>query len=57
MCILRMYGGPVGCRGDRRVRAVLSSAKIGTSSWRYYTAGVACQAAEYYAGVGESPPP
>ena len=37
------------------VGAVLSSAKIGTSSWRYYTAGVACQAFEYYAGVGEAP--
>ena len=34
---------------------MLSSAKIGTSSWRYYTAGVACQASEYYAGVGEAP--
>jgi conjugative relaxase-like TrwC/TraI family protein len=33
----------------------LSSAKIGTSSWRYYTDGVACQASEYYAGVGEAP--
>ena len=33
----------------------MSSAKIGTSSWRYYTAGVACQASEYYAGVGEAP--
>ena len=34
---------------------MLSSAKIGTSSWRYYTEGVACQASEYYAGVGEAP--
>jgi len=34
---------------------VLSSAKIGTSSWRYYTAGVACRASEYYLGVGEAP--
>jgi hypothetical protein len=34
---------------------VLSSAKIGTSSWRYYTDGVACRASEYYAGVGEAP--
>jgi len=33
----------------------LSSAKIGTSSWRYYTDGVACQASEYYLGVGEAP--
>jgi conjugative relaxase-like TrwC/TraI family protein len=35
--------------------AVLSSAKIGTASWRYYTAGVACRASEYYLGVGEAP--
>ncbi len=34
---------------------MLSSAKIGTSSWRYYTDGVACRATEYYAGVGEAP--
>jgi conjugative relaxase-like TrwC/TraI family protein len=34
---------------------VLSSAKIGTSSWRYYTDGVACRASEYYAGAGEAP--
>ncbi|HWH00411.1 MAG TPA: MobF family relaxase, partial [Pilimelia sp.] len=34
---------------------MLSSAKIGTSSWRYYTDGVACGASEYYAGVGEAP--
>ena len=34
---------------------MLSSAKIGTSSWRYYTDGVACGAGEYYAGVGEAP--
>ncbi len=34
---------------------MLSSAKIGTSSWRYYTDGVACKASEYYLGVGEAP--
>jgi conjugative relaxase-like TrwC/TraI family protein len=34
---------------------VLSSAKIGTSSWRYYSNGVACAATEYYLGVGEAP--
>ena len=34
---------------------MLSSAKIGTSSWRYYTNGVACAATEYYLGVGEAP--
>jgi conjugative relaxase-like TrwC/TraI family protein len=56
MCILRMYGGVAwlpGCRTG--VGSVLSSAKIGTSSWRYYTDGVACQANEYYAGAGEAP--
>ena len=34
---------------------MLSSAKIGTSSWRYYTQAVACRASEYYLGVGEAP--
>jgi conjugative relaxase-like TrwC/TraI family protein len=34
---------------------VLSSAKIGTSSWRYYTNSVACAATEYYLGAGEAP--
>jgi conjugative relaxase-like TrwC/TraI family protein len=34
---------------------VLSSAKIGTSSWRYYTQEVACRATEYYLGIGEAP--
>jgi len=56
MCILRMYGGAAwlpGCRTG--VGPVLSSAKIGTSSWRYYTDGVACRAVEYYAGAGEAP--
>jgi hypothetical protein len=55
MCILRMYGGRDGCRGRGGFGAVLSSAKIGTASWRYYTAGVACRASEYYLGVGEAP--
>jgi hypothetical protein len=32
-----------GCCGYGGGR-VLSSAKIGTGSWRYYTAGVACRA-------------
>jgi len=44
-----------GCRVAEGVEAVLSSAKIGTSSWRYYTDGVACRASEYYLGVGEAP--
>jgi conjugative relaxase-like TrwC/TraI family protein len=34
---------------------VLSSAKIGTASWRYYTEAVACRPTEYYLGVGEAP--
>jgi conjugative relaxase-like TrwC/TraI family protein len=34
---------------------LLSSAKIGTSSWRYYTNSVACAATEYYLGAGEAP--
>src|SRR4051794_316914 len=34
---------------------VLSSAKIGTSSWRYYTAGGAWAATDYYIGAGEAP--
>ncbi len=34
---------------------MLSSAKIGTSSWRYYTDSVACAATEYYLGAGEAP--
>jgi conjugative relaxase-like TrwC/TraI family protein len=55
MCIVRMYGGAAGCRVAEGVGPVLSSAKIGTSSWRYYTDGVACRASEYYAGAGEAP--
>jgi conjugative relaxase-like TrwC/TraI family protein len=46
----------VAFRGNREeVAAVLSSAKIGTSSWRYYTDSVACRPTEYYLGVGEAP--
>ncbi|MGQ0846963.1 MAG: MobF family relaxase [Sporichthyaceae bacterium] len=33
----------------------MSSAKIGTSSWRYYTNSVACAATEYFLGAGEAP--
>jgi len=52
MCILRMYGGAAWLSGCRTgVGPVLSSAKIGTSSWRYYTNGVACRASEYYLGA------
>lgn len=39
----------------REARPVLSSSNIGTSSWRYYTNGVACAATEYYLGVDEAP--
>jgi hypothetical protein len=55
MGILRMYGGRDDCRGCGGFGAVLSSSKIGTSSWRYYTQAVACRATEYYLGVGEAP--
>jgi len=41
--------------GRAAVMVVLSSAKIGTASWRYYADAVACRAADYYAGVGEAP--
>ena len=51
MCILRMYGGGVWLLRLTGGAVVLSSAKIGTGSWRYYTAGVACRASEYYMGV------
>jgi conjugative relaxase-like TrwC/TraI family protein len=34
---------------------VLSSSKIGTSSWRYYQNEVARGACDYYTGVGEAP--
>ena len=37
------------------VLVVLSSAKIGTASWRYYTDSVACRPTEHYLGVGEAP--
>ena len=34
---------------------MLSSAKIGRTSWRYYQASVAVGACEYYLGAGETP--
>ena len=34
---------------------VLSSAKIGTATWRYYQDSVAAGACEYYTGHGEAP--
>ena len=42
----------ISVRGKRRV---LSSAKIGRTSWRYYQASVAVGACEYYLGAGEQP--
>jgi conjugative relaxase-like TrwC/TraI family protein len=36
-------------------KSVLSSAKIGRTSWRYYQASVAVGACEYYLGAGEQP--
>ncbi len=50
-----MYGGGPGqdyrCGGKH----VLSSAKIGRTSWRYYQDSVAVGACEYYLGAGEQP--
>ena len=50
-----MYGGGSGqvyrCGGKH----VLSSAKIGCTSWRYYQHSVAVGACEYYLGAGEQP--
>jgi hypothetical protein len=40
MCILDMYVARSGCRAGEGVGVVLSSAKIGTSSWRYYAGWV-----------------
>jgi conjugative relaxase-like TrwC/TraI family protein len=42
----------ISVRGKTRV---LSSAKIGRTSWRYYQASVAVGACEYYLGAGETP--
>ncbi|HEY3605774.1 MAG TPA: relaxase domain-containing protein, partial [Sporichthyaceae bacterium] len=50
-----MYARRRRWRAIRGLEAVLSSAKIGTSSWRYYTNSVACAASEYYLGTGEAP--
>lgn len=52
---LNVRSAPSLRAGWREVGGVLSSAKIGTSSWRYYTQSVACRATEYYLGVGEAP--
>ncbi len=49
-----MYGGGVlGMVAGGFV--VLSSAKMGTRSWRYYTDDVACRTTEYYLGLEEAP--
>ena len=50
-----MYRRPSAGRFWNGVTVVLSSAKIGTASWRYYTDCVACRTTEYYLGVGEAP--
>ena len=55
MCIPRMYRRSSAGRFWNGVTTVLSSAKIGTASWRYYTDCVACRTTEYYLGVGEAP--
>ncbi len=52
--LLRCVSG-AACEGVGGGGWVLSSAKISTSSWRYYTASVACQPTEYYLGLGEAP--
>jgi hypothetical protein len=39
----------------RTVTGMLSTAKIGTGSWRYYSNQVQRGACEYYLGVGEAP--
>jgi conjugative relaxase-like TrwC/TraI family protein len=44
-------GRDIGAGGKH----VLSSAKIGRTSWRYYQANVAVGACEYYLGAGEQP--
>src|SRR5450432_3158818 len=49
-----MVGGS-GRDIDAGVNQVLSSAKIGRTSWRYYQASVAVGACEYYLGAGETP--
>src|SRR5665213_4495958 len=50
-----MYGGGSGRDIGAGVNHVLSSAKIGRTSWRYYQASVAVGACEYYLGAGEQP--
>jgi conjugative relaxase-like TrwC/TraI family protein len=50
-----MYGDGVGSRLSARGKDVLSSAKIGRTSWRYYQNSVAVGACEYYLGAGEQP--
>ena len=49
-----MVGGSGHDIGAGEIR-VLSSAKIGRTSWRYYQKSVAVGACEYYLGAGEQP--
>jgi conjugative relaxase-like TrwC/TraI family protein len=55
ICIRRMYGDGSGRDIGAGGKDVLSSAKIGRTSWRYYQASVAVGACEYYLGAGEQP--
>jgi conjugative relaxase-like TrwC/TraI family protein len=50
-----MYGGGLGQDYRRGGKHMLSSAKIGRNSWRYYQNSVAVGACEYYLGAGEQP--
>jgi conjugative relaxase-like TrwC/TraI family protein len=48
------WAARVAISGRGKIR-VLSSAKIGRTSWRYYQASVAVGTCEYYLGAGEQP--
>ena len=50
-CMVAARNGFIGAG----VKRVLSSAKIGRTSWRYYQDSVAVGACEYYLGAGETP--
>jgi conjugative relaxase-like TrwC/TraI family protein len=50
-----MYGDGSGRVYRGGGKCVLSSAKIGRTSWRYYQNSVAVGACEYYLGAGEQP--
>ena len=55
MCIRRMLRSAHGWALRIGFPVVLSSSKIGTSSWRYYQREVADGACDYYLGHGEAP--